>query len=81
MKKLLTLAVISLMFLGTVATQEKDRNNEVCGDTVCETAENLGLYSEIEQIDLSIEKLVLCWRDAVPNTAKLWRGMLTADRA
>ena len=57
MKKLLTLAVISLMFLGAVAAQETDRNNEVCGDTVCETAEELGLYSEIEQIDRSIDEV------------------------
>lgn len=57
MKKLFTLAVTSLMFLGAVAAQETDKNNEICGDKVCETAEELGLYLDIGEIDSSIDEV------------------------
>lgn len=57
MKKLLTLAVISLMFLAGLTAQETDRNKEVCGDAVCETADELGLYSDIDEIDSSTNEV------------------------
>jgi len=57
MKRIFTLAVMTLVLLGVVMAQETDRELERCGDAVCEVAEAQGLYTQLDKINSNIEEV------------------------